>query len=151
MLREEINKQMKEAMLNKDTERLAAIRLILAAIKDKDISVRTETSREGITDEQILSLFGSMIKQRKDSIEMYKKGGREDLVKKEQSEIDVIYSFMPKQLSEDEVSAAIKSAIQETGASGIKDMGKVMSVLKQKYAGQIDFTKASSTVKSLLG
>ena len=82
---------------------------------------------------------------------MYKKGGREDLVKKEQSEIDVIYSFMPKQLSEDEVSAAIKSAIQETGASGIKDMGKVMSVLKQKYAGQIDFTKASSTVKSLLG
>lgn len=151
MLREEINKQMKEAMLNKDTERLAAIRLILAAIKDKDISVRTETSREGITDEQILSLFGSMIKQRKDSIEMYKKGGREDLVKKEQSEIDVIYSFMPKQLSDDEVSAAIKSAIQDTGASGIKDMGKVMSVLKQKYAGQMDFTKASSTVKALLG
>lgn len=151
MLREEINKQMKEAMLNKDTERLAAIRLILAAIKDKDISVRTETSREGITDEQILSLFGSMIKQRKDSIEMYKKGGREDLVNKEQSEIDVIYSFMPKQLSDNEVSAAIKSAIQDTGASGIKDMGKVMSVLKQKYAGQIDFTKASSTVKALLG
>ena len=150
MLREEIKNQMKSAMLNKETDKLATIRLILAAIKDKDISSRTEESREGISDEQILSLLGSMIKQRKDSIDMYLKGNRQDLVDKEQAEIDVIYSFMPKQLSDEEVSAAISAAIAETGATGIKDMGKIMAFLKDKYAGQMDFAKASGAVKAAL-
>ena len=150
MIREEIKNQMKAAMLNKETEKLATIRLMLAAIKDKDISSRTEESRDGISDEQILSLFASMIKQRKDSIEMYSKGGRQDLVDKEQAEIDVIYSFMPKQMSQEEVSAAISAAIAETGAASIKDMGKIMAVLKEKYAGQMDFAKASGAVKAAL-
>ncbi len=150
MLREEIKNSMKEAMINKEADKLATIRLIMAAIKDKDISNRTEESKEGISDEQILSLFGSMIKQRKDSIEMYLKGGRQDLADKEQAEIDVIYSFMPKQLSDAEVSAAITAAIAETGASSIKDMGKIMGVLKSKYAGQMDFAKASVAIKAAL-
>jgi len=150
LLREEIKNQMKSAMLNKETEKLATIRLILAAIKDKDISSRTEESKEGISDEQILSLLGSMIKQRKDSIDMYLKGNRQDLADKEQAEIDVIYSFMPKQLSEEEVSAAISAAVAETGATSIKDMGKIMAFLKEKYAGQMDFAKASGAVKAAL-
>ncbi len=150
MLREEIKNRMKEAMLKKEADTLATIRLILAAIKDKDISARTEESKEGISDEQILSLFGSMIKQRKDSIDMYIKGGRQDLADKEQAEIDVIYSFMPKQLSDEEVAAAVTAAIAETGASSIKDMGKIMAVLKAKYAGQMDFAKASGTIKAAL-
>jgi uncharacterized protein YqeY len=150
LLREEIKNRMKEAMLKKEADTLATIRLILAAIKDKDISARTEESKEGISDEQILSLFGSMIKQRKDSIDMYIKGGRQDLADKEQAEIDVIYSFMPKQLSDEEVAAAVTAAIAETGASSIKDMGKIMAVLKAKYAGQMDFAKASGTIKAAL-
>ena len=150
MLREEIKNRMKEAMLKKEADTLATIRLILAAIKDKDISARTEESKEGISDEQILSLFGSMIKQRKDSIDMYIKGGRQDLADKEQAEIDVIYSFMPKQLSDEEVAAAVTAAIAETGASSIKDMRKIMAVLKAKYAGQMDFAKASGTIKAAL-
>lgn len=150
MLRDDLKEQMKQAMLAQDKDRLGTIRLMLAAIKDKDINSRTEDSREGINDEQILALFTSMIKQRNDSIEMYKKGGRQDLVDKEQAEIDVIYSFMPKQLTADEINAAIKEAVTATGAATMKDMGKIMGFLKEKYSGQMDFSKASAAIKAAL-
>ena len=150
MLRDKLKEELKAAMIAKNEARTGTIRLILAAIKDKDIASRTEENREGISDESILSLFTSMIKQRNDSIEMYKKGNRQDLADKEQAEIDIIREFMPKQMSADEVATAIKSAIAATDAASIKDMGKVMGELKAKYAGQMDFSTASATVKQML-
>lgn len=150
MIRDDLKAALKSAMIAKDEHRTGTLRLILAAIKDKDIAARTDDSRDGIPDEQILSLFTSMIKQRNDSIDMYNKGGRPELAAKEQSEIDIIREFMPKQLSADEITVAITSAITETGAAGVKDMGKVMAVLKEKYAGQLDFSKASGAVKQAL-
>jgi len=150
MIRDKLKEELKSAMIAKDEHRTGTLRLILAAIKDKDIAARTDDSREGISDEQILALFTSMIKQRNDSIDMYQKGGRQELAAKEQAEIDIIREFMPKQMSEAEVTAAIQAAITETGAAGVKDMGKVMAVLKSKYAGQLDFSKASGAVKQAL-
>ena len=150
MLRDKLKEELKASMIAKNESRTGTIRLILAAIKDKDIASRTEDNREGISDESILSLFASMIKQRNDSIEMYKKGNRQDLADKEQAEIDIIREFMPKQLSAEEVAAAIKAVIAATGASSIKDMGKVMGELKAKYAGQLDFSAASATIKQML-
>ncbi len=150
MLRDRLKEELKASMIAKNESRTGTIRLILAAIKDKDIASRTEENRDGISDESILSLFASMIKQRNDSIEMYKKGNRQDLADKEQAEIDIIREFMPKQLSAEEVAAAIKTVIAATGASSIKDMGKVMGELKAKYAGQLDFSAASATIKQML-
>lgn len=150
MLRDKLKEELKASMIAKNESRTGTIRLILAAIKDKDIASRTEENRDGISDESILSLFASMIKQRNDSIEMYKKGNRQDLADKEQAEIDIIREFMPKQLSAEEVAAAIKTVIAATGASSIKDMGKVMGELKAKYAGQLDFSAASATIKQML-
>lgn len=150
MLRDRLKEELKASMIAKNESRTGTIRLILAAIKDKDIASRTEENREGISDESILSLFASMIKQRNDSIEMYKKGNRQDLADKEQAEIDIIREFMPKQMSADEVAAAIKAVIAATGAASIKDMGKVMGELKAKYAGQLDFSAASATIKQML-
>jgi len=150
MLRDRLKEELKASMIAKNESRTGTIRLILAAIKDKDIASRTEENRDGISDESILSLFASMIKQRNDSIEMYKKGNRQDLADKEQAEIDIIREFMPKQLSAEEVAAAIKAVIAATGASSIKDMGKVMGELKAKYAGQLDFSAASATIKQML-
>jgi len=150
MLRDKLKEELKASMIAKNESRTGTIRLILAAIKDKDIASRTEDNRDGISDESILSLFASMIKQRNDSIEMYKKGNRQDLADKEQAEIDIIREFMPKQLSAEEVAAAIKAVIAATGASSIKDMGKVMGELKAKYAGQLDFSAASATIKQML-
>ncbi len=150
MLRDKLKEELKASMIAKNESRTGTIRLILAAIKDKDIASRTEENRDGISDESILSLFASMIKQRNDSIEMYKKGNRQDLADKEQAEIDIIREFMPKQLSAEEVAAAIKAVIAATGASSIKDMGKVMGELKAKYAGQLDFSAASATIKQML-
>ena len=150
MIREELKKQLVEAMKSKDDKKTATIRLINAAIKQKDIEARP-SGKDAIDDAAVLSLMQSMIKQRRESIDMYKKGGREDLAAAEQAEIDIIQTFLPKQMSEDEVRTAIKEVIEQTGASSIKDMGKVMGALRAKYAGQMDFGTASSLIKEALG
>lgn len=149
-LREALTTAMKEAMKAKDAKRLGTIRLVLAAIKDKDIAGRTEESREGIADDEILSLLAKLVKSREDSIILYKQGGRQDLVENEEAEIAVIREFMPKQLDDAETTAAIDAAIAETGAAQLKDMGKVMGVLKAKYSGQLDFGKVGGLIKAKL-
>ncbi len=150
MLREQLKAALKTAMMEKDTHTISTIRLILAAVKDRDIASRG-TSKDGvIPNDDILQLLQSMIKQRKDSIAMYAKGDRQDLVDSEQAEIDIIQSFLPKQMNEDETKAAVEDVIKTTGASGLKDMGKVMAVLRERFAGQMDFGQASVTVKSIL-
>lgn len=151
MLREEIKKELISAMKEKNESKTATLRLINAAIKDKDIEARPKGNLNGIDDSAILSLLQSMIKQRKESIEMYKQGNRSDLVEKEQTEIDIIAGFLPKQFSESEMKEKIQAVIAETGASSIKDMGKVMGALKAQYAGQMDFGSASALIKQMLG
>jgi hypothetical protein len=149
-LREQFNDQMKEAMKAKDARRLSTLRMVLAAIKDKDIAARTETSREGISDDDVLGLLAKMIKQREESAAAFDTGNRPEMAKSEREEIEVICSFMPKQMSAEESKAAVQTVIAEVGAASIKDMGKVMAALKERYAGQMDFAKASATTKELL-
>ncbi|HUO88154.1 MAG TPA: GatB/YqeY domain-containing protein [Rhizomicrobium sp.] len=149
-LREQINDRVKEAMKAKDQKRLGTLRLINAAIKDRDIAARSETSRELLGDDDLLGLFAKMIKQREDSIAAYEAGNRPELAQSERDEIAVIREFMPRQMSAEETRAAIAKVIAETGAASVKDMGKVMNALKERYAGQMDFGKASAAVKSLL-
>ena len=149
-LREQFNEQMKEAMKAKDQRRLSTLRMINAALKDRDIANRTETSREGISDDEILGLLGKMIKQREESAEAFDKGGRPEMAKSEREEVDIIRTFMPKQMSADEQRAAIQSVIADVGATSMKDMGKIMAALKERHAGQMDFGKASGMVKELL-
>jgi len=151
MIREQIKKRLVEAMKAKDEKATGTLRLINASIKDKDIEARPKGILDGIDDGAILSLLQSMIKQRKESIDMYTKGGRADLAANEQAEIDIIQSFLPKQMSDDEIKAAIEALVAETGATSVKDMGKVMGALKAKYAGQLDMGKASGMTKSILG
>ncbi len=150
MLREELKKQLVEAMKSKNDAVVSTIRLINAAIKQKDIEARPGGNTDGIDDAAILSLMQSMIKQRRESIDMYTKGGRPELAAAEQSEIDVIQTFLPQQMSEEEMKKAISDIIAVTGASSIKDMGKVMGALRGKYAGQMDFGAASSLIKQML-
>jgi len=149
-LREQINDSLKEAMKARDQKRVGTLRLVNAALKDKDIAARTETSRELLGDDEILSLLAKMIKQREDSIQAYEAGNRPELAAAEKDEIAIIREFMPKQMSADEAKAAIAKAIADVGASSIKDMGKVMAALKERFAGQMDFGKASGTVKDAL-
>jgi len=146
-IRAKINDELKAAMHARDQQKVNALRLINASIKDKDIASRTEENRDGIGDDAILSLMQSMIKQRRESAEIYRGANRQDLVDKEEGEIVVIEAFMPKQLSDAEVISAIDLAIKAIGATSIKDMGKVMAELKSKYAGQMDFSKAGALVK----
>lgn len=150
MIREQLKKALIEALKNKDEKKTATIRLINAAIKDKDIEARPKGITDGIDDTAVMSLLQSMVKQRKESIEMYKQGNREDLVASEQAEIDIINQFLPQQMNEEETKQAIAAVIQETGATSIKDMGKVMGGLKAKYAGKMDFSTASQLIKTLL-
>ena len=150
MLREQLNEAMKGAMRARDTAALGTIRLILAKLKDVDIAARTEASREGVADDKILSMMQGMIKQRNESIALYEKGNRADLADKEKAEIAVIERFLPKQMDEAAVEAAVKEAVASSGAKSIKDMGGVMAALKTKYAGQMDFAKASAVVKKTL-
>jgi uncharacterized protein len=149
-LREQFNEQMKEAMRAKDAHRLSTLRMILAALKDKDIANRTETSREGISDDDVLGLLAKMIKQREESAIAFDTGARPEMAKSEREEIEIIRSFMPKQMSAEESKAAVQAVIAEVGAASIKDMGKVMAALKERYAGQMDFAKASAMTKELL-
>jgi len=149
-LREKLNAAMKDAMKSGDKARLSAVRLINAAVKDRDIEARS-AGKERASDEEIVALMQKMIKQRHESAAMYEKGGRPELAAQEQGEIAVISSFMPQQLSESEVAAAIKEAIAATGALSVKDMGKVMAALKERHAGKMDFSKAGPAVKAALG
>jgi uncharacterized protein len=149
-LRETINDSLKEAMKAKDQKRVGTLRLINAALKDKDIAARTETSRDLLGDDEILSLLAKMIKQREDSIQAYEAGNRPELAAAERDEIAVIRGFMPKQMDADEAKAAIARVIADVGATSIKDMGKVMTALKERYAGQMDFGRASGAVKDAL-
>lgn len=151
MLREEIKTALVASMKEHNEAKTSTLRLINAAIKDKDIDARLKGNMDGIDDAGILSVLQSMIKQRKDSIQMYTQGNRQDLIDKEQAEIDIINSFLPKQLSAEEVKQVVQKAITQVGASSVKDMGKVMGVLKQEYAGKMDFSVASQTIKELLG
>lgn len=150
MLRDDIKNALVDAMKNKEQDKVSTLRLVQAAIKQKDIDARTKGVMDGVDEATVLSLLQGMIKQRKESIEMYKKGNREDLVAHEQGEIDVIQSFLPKQMDEAAMTEAIKAIIAETGATSIKDMGKVMGALRAKYAGQMDFGAASGVIKTLL-
>ncbi len=150
MLREKFTEQLKQAMQAKDEITVATLRLIIAAMKDRDIAARAKGNWDGIKDDEIMSMLSSMIKQRQESIKMYEAGNRQDLVDREAAEIRVIESFLPRQLSETEVKAIIDQSIKTVNAAGLKDMGKVMAEMKAKYAGQLDFSKASGWVKERL-
>lgn len=151
MLRGKIKAELVAAMKAKDEAKVSTLRMIGAALKDKDIAARPSGKMDGISDDEILSMFQSMIKQRKESVELYEKGGRADLADKEKKEIELISSFLPAQMDDEAIKAAIQEVIIATGAASIKDMGKVMGALRAKYAGQMDFGKASGLIKSLLG
>lgn len=150
MLRDTFTEKLKETLKAKDELATSTLRLIIAAMKDRDIAARSKGNWEGISEDEILSMLQSMIKQRQESIKMYEQGKRQDLADREAAEIKVIQGFLPQQLTDDEVKAAIASIIQSTGATGVKDMGKVMAEMKAKYTGQMDFSKASALVKEKL-
>lgn len=150
MLRNRFQDELKQALHAKNEIAVATIRLIVAAMKDRDISARAKGNWDGIGEDEIMSMLQSMIKQRHESIKMYEAGNRKDLADREAAEIQVIEGFLPKQLSEAEVKAAIDDTIRTVGAASIKDMGKVIAEMKAKYAGQIDFSKASGLVKERL-
>ncbi len=149
-MRERVNTALKEAMKAKDADRLSTLRLINAAIKDRDIAVRGEGREEGVSDADVLQILGRMVKQRQESARAYEEGGRLELAEKEREEIGVIEEFLPRQLSEQEVDGAIDKAIASTGAEGIRDMGKVMGELKSRYTGRMDFGSVGSMVKERL-
>jgi uncharacterized protein YqeY len=150
-MREGINAALREAMLAKAKLRVSTIRLMMAAIKDRDIALRGEDGATGLDDAGIMSLLAKMVKQREESAATYETAGRMELAETERAEIAVIKEFLPRPLSEDEVSAAIKKAMATTGASSIRDMGKVMGVLKAQYAGQMNFGAVGGQVKAALG
>ena len=149
-MQERFAEALKEAIKSKDKVRVSTLRLITAAIKDRDIAARSADSGDGVSDEQILEILAKMVKQRQEAAATYEEAGRLELAEQERAEIVIIEEFLPKQLSEDEVSAAVAAAIAELGAGSLKDMGKVMACLKGKFAGQMDFGKASALVKQEL-
>ncbi|AMY69927.1 GatB/YqeY domain-containing protein [Frigidibacter mobilis] len=151
-MRDRIGSALKDAMRAKEADRLSTLRLINAAIKDKDIALRGEGGGEqGVADSDILAILGRMVKQRQESARAYEEGGRLELAEKELNEIKVIEEFLPRQLTAEEVAAAIDAAVAETGAASIRDMGKVMAALKARYTGQMDFAAAGAAVKDRLG
>lgn len=150
MLRDKIKDALKDAMRAKEQRRVATLRLILAAVKDRDIALRTEDTSDQDDDKLILDILSKMVKQRHDSIKAYEEGGRLELAEQERQEIEIINEFLPKQLDDAEIEKACKEAVEEAGAEGLKDMGKVMSALKEKFTGVMDFGKASQTIKNLL-
>ena len=150
MLRDRLNEALKEATLAKDTCATATIRLILAALKDRDIAVRSKDSSGAIDDDDILRLLQTMVKQRRESIDMYRQGNRDDLADRESREIEVIQRFLPEQMGDASVSEAVEQVISDVGARGLKEMGKVMSALRERYAGRMDFAKASAVAKQKL-
>lgn len=154
-MRERIQQAMKDAMKSGDKRRLSTLRLVTAAIKDRDIAGRVDdkgqsTGKDRVEDPDILALLQKMIKQRRESVEIYTQGGRQELAEQETAEIAIIEEFLPAQMGEDEIRAAAKSVVADLGATGLKDMGRVMAALKEKYTGQMDFSKASAMVKEAL-
>jgi uncharacterized protein YqeY len=149
MLRDDINNAVKDAMRAKEERKLSTLRMINSSLKNADIEARGQ-GKPPLSDEDILGLLQKMIKQRQESVALYDKGGRPELAAAEREEIAVISAYLPKQMSDDEVKAAIAATVTETGAAGMKDMGKVIAALKAKYAGQMDFGKASGLVKAAL-
>ncbi len=146
-LRDRVNAALKQAMRDRDAPRLATLRLINAAIKDQEIAARPTGGETQLGDDDVLAILGKMTKQRQESMRAYEEGGRIDLAEREEQEVAVIAEFLPRQLSEDEVDAAIEAAIAETGATSIRDMGKIMGVLKAKYTGQMDFGAVGPRIK----
>lgn len=150
-LRERLTTALKEAMKAREADRTSTLRLINAAIKDRDIAARTEGGADGVTDADIMAILGKMVKQRQESARVYEEGGRLELAEKELAEIKVIEEFLPRQLAGSEIGAAIDAAIAEAGAGSIRDMGRVMAALKAKYTGQMDFGAVGPMVKDRLG
>ncbi|MEI4260593.1 GatB/YqeY domain-containing protein [Roseovarius sp. D0-M9] len=146
-LRDRVNAALKQAMRDKDASRLATLRLINAAIKDQEIAARGTGREAQLSDDDVLTILGKMTKQRQESVRAYEEGGRIDLAEREEQEAAIISEFLPRQLSEAEVDAAIEAAIAETGANSIRDMGKIMGVLKAKYTGQMDFGAVGPRIK----
>jgi len=149
MLRDDINKALTEAMKARNERAVSTLRMVNATLKNADIEARGQ-GKPPLGDAEVVGVLQKMIKQRQESVELYQKGGRQDLVKQEQDEIAIISGYLPKQMSEAEMAAAIDAAIKETGAAGMKDMGKVIGALRGKYAGQMDMAKASALVKGKL-
>ena len=150
-MRQRLNHALKEAMRARDQRAVSTLRLILAAIKDRDIAARSKGNTEGIPDAEVLSLLQTMVKQRRESIALYEQGGRLDLAEEESEEIDIINRFLPQQMDEGATRQAVERLIEEIGASGVKDMGRTMAELRSRYPGQMDFAKASQIVKRALG
>lgn len=146
---ENVNKALSESLKNKQSDRVLTLRAIISAKKDKEIEKRTQKTKE-VTDEDMIAILNKMLKQRRESVDMYQKASRQDLVDKENLEIKIIEEFLPKQLSEEEVNKACLEAISNTGASSLKDMGKVMGILKEKYLGKMDFSLAGKILKENL-
>ena len=149
-MRDILDKSLKDAMRARDTQKISTIRLINAAIKDRDIAIRSEDNLEGVSDEEILSILSKMIKQRKESAKQYEEGGRLELAQQEFEEIEIIENFLPRQLDLNEIEQIVKKIILEINANSLRDMGKVMSLLKENYSGKMDFGKAGVVVKELL-
>jgi uncharacterized protein YqeY len=149
MLRDAINNALKDAMKAKDERRVSTLRLVNATLKNADIEARGQ-GKAPLGDDDVLGVLQKMIKQRHESIELYDKGGRPELARQEREEVAIIAAYLPQQMSEDDVKAAIAEAIRDTGAAGMKDMGKVIAVLRAKFAGRMDFGKASGLVKATL-
>ena len=150
-MHERFNEALKVALKSQDKVRISTLRLINAAIKDRDIADRTDNGGAGVSEDVVLEILAKMIKQRQESLSAYEEAGRLDLADQERSEIVIIQEFMPRQLEDDEIIAAVDAALTEVGAETLKDMGKVMGLLKQKYTGQMDFGKAGARVKEKLG
>lgn len=151
MLRNRLNEALTEAMKAKNERAVSTIRLIRAALKDRDIAARGKGNKDGIDDDEILQMLQTMIKQRRESIELYEKGCRMELAQQEREEIEIIERFLPEQLSEADTLSAVRDLIGELGAKGLKDMGRTMAALRERYAGRMDFAKASGFVKAQLG
>ncbi|MCG8505748.1 MAG: GatB/YqeY domain-containing protein [Sphingomonadales bacterium] len=150
MLREKIQDSLKEAMRAKETRRVSTLRLILAAVKDRDIAARTQDKSEEDDDAVINAILAKMVKQRRDSIQAYEEAGRCELAERERDEIGIIQGFLPKQMSDEEISSACHKAVDSEGAQGLKDVGRVMGALKAKFAGRMDFSKAAAEVREIL-
>lgn len=150
MLRADLDDRLKRAMKDKDARAVSTVRLILAAVKDRDIAARAKGNAEGIGEADILQVLQTMVRQREEAIGLYRKGRREELAKKEEEEIEVIRGFLPRQLEDGELAEAVRAVAGELGAASLKDMGRTMSVLKERYAGRMDFAKASAALRAAL-
>lgn len=151
MLRQRLSEALKEALKSRDERTTSTVRMILAGLKDRDIAERGKGKTDGLADAEIQGLLQAMIKQRRESIEMFTKGNRPDLSEKEEGEIVVIERFLPKQMSEDEMKDAVKAVVAELGIASVKDMGRAMAALKERYTGRMDLSKASGIVRQSLG